>query len=110
VSPLVPSSPGSLVLVTSRDPLIDLAASGGARLQRIGLPGLPEARALFRARLVPERRAAGERILDEVVELCGRLPMTLAVQAARLNAWPQLSLESVVAELRDDWDAEKLLS
>jgi DNA-binding SARP family transcriptional activator len=109
VRPLVPSSSGSLVLVTSRDPLLGLASSGDARLHRIGLPGLPEARELFRARLVPERRAADQRILDEIVELCGRLPMALAVQAARLNAWPQLSLESVVAELRDDWDTEKLL-
>jgi DNA-binding SARP family transcriptional activator len=99
VRPLVPSSAGCLVLVTSREPMIGLATDGDARLFRIGRPGRPEARELFKARLAPERRPDNPQTLDEIVELCGRLPLTLAVQAARLNAWPQLTLESVASEL-----------
>ncbi|GAB3934181.1 hypothetical protein GCM10027614_06730 [Micromonospora vulcania] len=39
--------------------------------------------------------------LDEIIELCGRLPLALAILAARLSARPHLSLLSVAAELRD---------
>ncbi|GAB3934177.1 hypothetical protein GCM10027614_06720 [Micromonospora vulcania] len=44
VRPLLPNSADSLVLVTSRRPLVGLAASDGARLYRAYLPDLPEAR------------------------------------------------------------------
>jgi DNA-binding SARP family transcriptional activator len=82
---LVPSAPGSLVLTTSREPLVDLAASAGASLVHLDRPDLPEARDLFRARL-PAHIHADDDALDRVVELQGRLPMALAALAARLCA------------------------
>ncbi|MEU8217263.1 BTAD domain-containing putative transcriptional regulator [Micromonospora taraxaci] len=106
VRPLLPNSAASLVLITSRQALVGLAASDSARLLRAYLPDLPEARELLRARLAAMRSRtlpAGEdaETLDEILELCGRLPLALAILAARLSARPQLSLGSVAAELRD---------
>ncbi|BCY09523.1 BTAD domain-containing putative transcriptional regulator [Actinoplanes sp. L3-i22] len=103
--PLLPSSVESLVLITSRRPLVGLAASDGARLYRAYVPELPDAREILLKRLVAARGpgAAGLEpgALDEIIELCGRLPLALAILAARLCVRPNLSLTTVAAELRD---------
>jgi DNA-binding SARP family transcriptional activator len=106
VRPLLPSSAGSLVLVTGRRPLIGLAASHNAHLLRVDRPDPAQARALLAKRLgtVPNRRFAGAAdatAMAEIVALCGRLPRALAMVAARLSARPHLSLAAVTAELRD---------
>ncbi|RKE10638.1 DNA-binding SARP family transcriptional activator [Catellatospora citrea] len=106
VRPLLPNSAQSLVLVTSRRPLLGLAAFDGAHLLRVQVPDLPSARQLL------ERRLAGAvhrtiitpdsaALVDEIVELCGRLPLALAVLAAQLAVRPTLTLASVAADLRD---------
>ncbi len=106
VRPLLPSSARSMVLVSSRSPLIDLAALDGADLMHVDLPDAASARALFRRRLErsPNRSAADltadPGVVDEIVELCGRLPLALATLAGRLNARPRLSPAAVAAELR----------
>ncbi|WP_051807194.1 AfsR/SARP family transcriptional regulator [Actinoplanes subtropicus] len=106
VRPLLPSSARSMVLVSSRSPLIGLAALDGADLMHIELPDAASARALFRRRLErsPNRStadlAAEAEVVDEIVELCGRFPLALAILAARLSARPRLSLAAVAAELR----------
>ncbi|GAA2575875.1 hypothetical protein GCM10010435_59910 [Winogradskya consettensis] len=94
VRPLLPNSGAGLVLVTSRRPLIGLAASDGARLIRIHPPDLPEARELLRRRLSalqgPGAGDTGTQTLDEIAERCGRMPLALALLAARLGARPHL--------------------
>jgi tetratricopeptide (TPR) repeat protein len=104
VRPLLPNSAQSLVLVTSRQPLVGLAVLDGAHLLGIDLPDMPSARELLERRLtgVP-RRADGSDVetLDEIIERCGRLPLALAILAARLTARPQLSFATVAAQLRD---------
>ncbi|GAA2554508.1 BTAD domain-containing putative transcriptional regulator [Winogradskya consettensis] len=112
VRPLLPNSAESLVLVTSRRPLVGLAALDGAHLVHVDLPDMPCARALLRRRLErsPHRSAAeiasSAEVLEEIIELCGRLPLALAILAGRLSARPRLSLGAVAAELRDG--AQKL--
>ncbi|WP_244875748.1 AfsR/SARP family transcriptional regulator [Winogradskya consettensis] len=106
VRPLLPNSPDCLVLVTSRHPQLGLAVFDGARLVSAGLPDLPQARELIERRLaVLKGRAfdsgADAALLDEIIELCGRLPLAMAILAARLAARPRLSLDTVAAELRD---------
>ncbi len=105
VRPLLPNSAGSLVLVTSRFPQVGLAVSEGARLIRLDLPDRPMAREMLDRRLaqITHRRINGDdaEAIDAIIELCGRLPLALAILAARLSARPQLSLVSVVTELRD---------
>ncbi|GGP17972.1 hypothetical protein LDL08_07810 [Nonomuraea glycinis] len=104
VRPLLPNSAGSLVLITSRRPLTALAAFDGAHLVRIDLPDMSSARALLTLRLagLPNgAESADPEIVDEIIELCGRLPLALAVVAARLIARPRLSPATVLADLRD---------
>ncbi|MGC4857116.1 AfsR/SARP family transcriptional regulator [Micromonospora sp. DT4] len=104
VRPLLPNSPQSLVLVTSRQPLVGLAALEGAYLLNVDLPDLPTSRELLERRLtdLPRRTDVGRpETVDEIIELCGRLPLALAILAARMTARPQLSFGEVVAELRD---------
>ncbi|WP_436531816.1 BTAD domain-containing putative transcriptional regulator [Actinoplanes sp. HUAS TT8] len=102
---LLPSSVESLVLISSRRPLVGLAASDGARLYRAEVPGLPDARQMLTTRLAmaggAAARTADAVVLDDVIELCGRLPLALAILAARLCVRSTLSLASVAAELRD---------
>ncbi|GIG01161.1 AfsR/SARP family transcriptional regulator [Catellatospora citrea] len=103
VRPLLPNSHASLVLVTSRRPLLGLAAFDGAHLMRLHVPDRSSAQQLLQLRLPgPGHRTAEHgALLDEIIELCGRLPLALAVLAARLTARPMLSLASVAADLRD---------
>ncbi|MFI5934044.1 BTAD domain-containing putative transcriptional regulator [Actinoplanes sp. NPDC051494] len=104
VRPLLPSSAAGLVLVTSRHPQLGLAVFDGARLLHASVPGLPEAREMIQRRLTVLNRPPADRdaeLLDEIIELCGRLPLALAILAARLAARPRLSLSAVAAELRD---------
>ncbi|KAB1947700.1 transcriptional regulator, SARP family protein [Micromonospora sp. ALFpr18c] len=105
VRPLLPNSADSLVLLTSRRPLLGLAAFDGAYLLRLDVPDLPSARELLVHRLERwTKRRIGQAdiaIVDEITELCGRLPLALAILAARLTARPTLSLASVLADLRD---------
>jgi tetratricopeptide (TPR) repeat protein len=104
VRPLLPNSPQSLVLVTSRQPLVGLAVLDGAHLLGVDLPDLPTARELLKRRLaaLPRRPdACSSGTEDEIIELCGRLPLALAILAARLTTRPQLSFANVAGELRD---------
>ncbi|MFI5934049.1 BTAD domain-containing putative transcriptional regulator [Actinoplanes sp. NPDC051494] len=108
VRPLLPNSAESLVLVTSRRPLVGLAALDGAHLLHIDLPDMSSARALLKRRLERSSHRPGAElassadVLEEIIELCGRLPLALAILAGRLSARPRLSLAAVAAELRDD--------
>jgi tetratricopeptide (TPR) repeat protein/transcriptional regulator with XRE-family HTH domain len=104
VRPLLPGSPGCLVLVTSRNRLIGLAAAEGARL--ITLDVLPdrEARELLARRIGAGRARAEPGAVEELARLCGRLPLALAVAAARAAARPRTSLTAVAAELADAAD------
>ena len=106
VRPLLPNSAGSLVVITSRRRLVGLAAFDGAHMIQVDVPDRATARELFERRLAGQvtrvgAGAAGGSTVDEIVELCGRLPLALAVLAARLIARPALSPDDVVAELRD---------
>ncbi|WP_436535530.1 BTAD domain-containing putative transcriptional regulator [Actinoplanes sp. HUAS TT8] len=102
VRPLLPNSTTSTTLITSRCPLPGLAAFDGAHLMHVDLPDQPAARELLNRRLagLPNRPAAGTA--DEMIELCGRLPLALAIVGARLAAHRHLSPQVLAAELRDD--------
>jgi len=101
VRPLLPGSPGCLVVVTSRTELTSLAAAEGAHL--INLDTLTEAESgeLLKARLGQHRVAREPDAVRELIELCGGLPLALAVAAARAAADPSLPLGGLVRELAD---------
>jgi DNA-binding SARP family transcriptional activator/tetratricopeptide (TPR) repeat protein len=101
VRPLLPASPGSLVLVTSRSQLGGLAAADGARLISLDVLSHAEAVQLLTARLGAARAAAEPGAAGQIVGLCARLPLALAVAAARAAARPGLALATLADELAD---------
>ena len=99
VRPLLPGSPGCLVIATSRNPLTGLAMTDGARLLRLDLFPLSTAREALERRLGSDRVAAEPEAVEEIIRLCGRLPLALAIVAARA-AHPGFTLAAIVADLR----------
>jgi tetratricopeptide (TPR) repeat protein len=100
VRPLLPGSPGCLVLITSRNRLTGLAAADGARLIGHNILTEAESHDLLTGNL--GGRAAAEPVaVSELIALCGGLPLALCDVAARAVARPGLPLAAVAAEMRD---------
>ena len=97
---LLPASPGCRVIATSRNPLAGLAMTEGARLLTLKLPSVLTARETLECRLGVDRVAAEPEAVDEIIRLCGRLPLALACVAARAAAHPDFTLASIAADLR----------
>ncbi|MGW1429734.1 BTAD domain-containing putative transcriptional regulator [Streptomyces sp. NPDC002431] len=103
VTPLFPTSAGSMVLVTSRTRIIDL---DGARWISVG-PMPPEDSAELLARTIGEERSATEPAATaELARLCGHLPLALRLVTARLRHRPQWSVQYLTERLGDQ--AERL--
>jgi DNA-binding SARP family transcriptional activator len=101
VRPLLPAGPACMALVTSRSQLAGLAAADGARLLNVDVLSHAEARQLLTVRLGADRAAAEPDAVSEIAGLCARLPLALAVAAARADTRPALPLSALAAELRD---------
>jgi tetratricopeptide (TPR) repeat protein/transcriptional regulator with XRE-family HTH domain len=101
VRPLLPGSPGCLVLITSRDQLTGLAAADDAHLLTLDVLTEEEAREMLESRLGQGRVAAEPAAVAELTGLCARLPLALAIAAARAAACPGLPLAALAGELRD---------
>ena len=100
VRPLLPASPASLVLVTSRNQLTGLAADG-ARLLTLDVLPHHEAVQLLTARLGHSRAGAEPAAVDEIAALCALLPLALAVASGRAAARRHFPLAALAGELRD---------
>jgi DNA-binding SARP family transcriptional activator/tetratricopeptide (TPR) repeat protein len=101
VRPLLPGSPGCVVVVTSRSPLTPLVASEGARPIPLDLPSPAEAHDLLAARVGPRRTAAEPEAAAEIIARCARLPLALVIAAARAATRPAFPLAALAAQLRD---------
>src|SRR5216683_2389006 len=101
VRSLLPGSPGCLVVVTSRAQLTGLAAAEGAELITLDLLSEAEACQLLADRVGADRVAAQPQAAAVLAGLCARLPLALAVAAARAASRPGFSLAVAAAELRD---------
>jgi tetratricopeptide (TPR) repeat protein len=101
VRPLLPASPGCLVIVTSRRELTPLAAHEGVQLVRLDPLTAAEAGELLTARLGRERVAAEPAVIDQLSALCARLPLALSVIAARAIAQQHLPLAALAGELTE---------
>src|SRR6204780_4440335 len=101
VRPLLPASPGTLVLVTSRSQLSGLGAAEGARLISLDVLSHAEAVQLLAARLGTARAAAQPAAAGRIAPLCACLPLALTVAAARAAARPGFPLAALAAELAD---------
>jgi tetratricopeptide (TPR) repeat protein len=100
VRPLLPGSPGCLVLVTSRNQLTGLIAEGAHPLT-LDLPTGAEAHQLLEHRLGPDRLKDEPIPARQIADFCGRLPLALSIVAARAVTHPQFSLTDLAAELRN---------
>jgi DNA-binding SARP family transcriptional activator len=99
VRPLLPGGAGCVVVVTSRNEQLGLAVTDDARLLPLAVFSAAEAGELLKLRRPAEDDydAAGE-----LIELCARLPLALAIVLARADARPGRPLASLVEELRAD--------
>ncbi|MGW2398044.1 ATP-binding protein [Kitasatospora sp. NPDC001664] len=99
VRPLLPRSADCPTVITSRHHLTGLAATDEAVLLDLGPWSAAEGLAALAARIGADRAAAEPAHAAGLVELCGRLPLAVAVLAARLSAEPALRLRTVADEL-----------
>ncbi|HEU4422625.1 MAG TPA: BTAD domain-containing putative transcriptional regulator, partial [Pilimelia sp.] len=104
VRPLLPGTPGCLVLTTSRNQLTGLIASEGAAPVTLDLLTATEAGDLLARRLGPERVSADPDAASEIIARCARLPLALTIVAARAAIRPDLPLSKIAVELRDGLD------
>jgi DNA-binding SARP family transcriptional activator/transcriptional regulator with XRE-family HTH domain len=101
VRPLLPGSPGCLVLVTSRNWLTGLAAAEGAQLISLGVLTESESHDLLATNLGISRATAESTAVSELISLCGRLPLALRDVAARALARPGVPLAALATSMRD---------
>ncbi|MEJ3745936.1 tetratricopeptide repeat protein [Actinomycetes bacterium KLBMP 9797] len=100
VRPLLPGVQRCMVLITSRSQLGSLVAVEGAHPVTVGLLPAAEAWDLLARRLGTSRVAAEPEAVAEIVERCARLPLALAVVAARAATHPDFPLAALAGELR----------
>jgi tetratricopeptide (TPR) repeat protein len=101
VRPLLPGTPGCVAVVTSRNQLAGLVAAEGACPVTVGLLTVAEARDLLARRLGPARVAAEPDAVDEIISRCARLPLALAIAAARAATRPGFPLAIAATELHE---------
>ncbi|MGP3935488.1 AfsR/SARP family transcriptional regulator [Nonomuraea sp. KM88] len=101
VRPLLPASPGCFALITSRNQLSGLVAAQAARPIPLSLLTEVEARELLARRLGDDRVVAEREAVDAIISRCARLPLALAVMAARAAAQPDFPLRAWAERLRD---------
>ena len=100
VRPLLPAHPEAMAVVTSRNRLTGLVATDGAHLITLDLLSPDQSQDLLARRLGHERAAREPEALNEIIERCARLPLALAIVAARAAEHPQLPLAALADELR----------
>ncbi|WP_052709030.1 BTAD domain-containing putative transcriptional regulator [Streptomyces sp. NRRL S-495] len=100
VQPLLPSAPGCMTLVTSRNVLEQLLVTHNAHPVSVLPFSAGEGRAVLERHIGPARTADQARAVEEIVESCGGVPIALAVAAARASLNPSRSLGSIAGELR----------
>jgi DNA-binding SARP family transcriptional activator/tetratricopeptide (TPR) repeat protein len=102
IRPLLPGAPGCLVLVTSRNHLPSLVSVEGAHPLTLDLLPVGEAREFLTRRLRPARVDAEPRAVDDIITSCARLPLALAIVAARAATQPGQSLAALADELTEE--------
>lgn len=101
VRPLLPASPLSVLVVTSRWRLAGLALDGA---QFVDVDMLDELSALELLSVVVGREKVAQEPApaQQLVRLCGGLPIALRVAAARLSTRPRWTISRVVGALADE--------
>ncbi|MEO3746485.1 BTAD domain-containing putative transcriptional regulator [Plantactinospora sp. B5E13] len=101
VRPLLPGTASGFTVVTSRADLASIVAAEGAVPVPLDLLTTDEARRLLAGRIGADRVRREPAAADEIVAASARLPLALAVVAARAAGRPAFPLAAIAAELRD---------
>ncbi|MEO3859895.1 helix-turn-helix domain-containing protein [Acrocarpospora sp. B8E8] len=98
VRPLLPVGGDWRVLISSRRQLADLTG-----VQRLRLGGLSDedARHLLVEMVHPARLAADPDATDELIQICGGLPLALRIAGSRLASRPGWTVGGLMDRLRD---------
>ncbi len=107
VRPLLPGSPGCMVVVTSRDRLTSLIIAEGARPLPLDLLTMDEACQLLARRIGEDRLGAEPGVVQEIITSCARLPLALSIVAARAASHPSFPLSTLAAELKRTRDSHE---
>jgi tetratricopeptide (TPR) repeat protein/transcriptional regulator with XRE-family HTH domain len=110
VRPLLPAGPGCVVLITSRSQLAGLVAAEGAQALDLDHLTVQEARELLARRIGAPRVAADPGAVDAIIASCARLPLALAIVAARVYTTRSLSLAALAEQLSNRGDRLDALS
>jgi tetratricopeptide (TPR) repeat protein len=100
VRPLLPNSPCSLVIVTSRNSLNGLVARHGAHPVRVHRLPVPDAVSLLRFLIGDDRVHADKDGAAELVEGCSRLPLAIRIGAELASTRRRSGLSELAEELR----------
>ncbi len=100
VRPLLPGSPTCVVVITSRSQMIGLMAADNARPLHLNVLTPADGLELLTRRLGSQRLAADPQAALDLVTLCARLPLALAIVAGRAAANPALTLRHLAGDLR----------
>ncbi|MEU5870654.1 BTAD domain-containing putative transcriptional regulator [Glycomyces sp. NPDC047369] len=99
VRPLLPGTDACRVLVTGRTRLTGLVARQGVRLVSLDVLDRGDARDLLAGRIGADRADAEPEALARIIDHCARLPLALAVVAARAAGIPGAPLHALADEL-----------
>jgi DNA-binding SARP family transcriptional activator/Tfp pilus assembly protein PilF len=99
VQPLLPGASGCLVLVTSRNRMMGL---DDAHFFALDTLEPDEAISLLRRIAGPERVAAPDPALAELVALCGLMPLAVRIVGALLRHQPALTVPGLIERLRGE--------
>lgn len=109
VRPLLPGTPGSVVLITSRDQLTGLLVNECARPLTLGPLTASGGKRFLTHRLGEQRVTAELSAAGEIVGRCAGLPLALSLVAARAALHPTFPLRDLAREL-DDVNLDALTS
>ncbi|MBS2532130.1 tetratricopeptide repeat protein [Catenulispora sp. NF23] len=107
VSLLVPGSPSCSVLITSRRRLAALPVANRSELKVMSHASSVD---LLAKILGADRVRAEHDAVDALCRLCGHLPLTLRIVAARLASRPHWTVADMVDRLRDETERLNELS
>ncbi|WP_409490456.1 BTAD domain-containing putative transcriptional regulator [Amycolatopsis sp. cmx-11-12] len=96
---LLPGTPGSAILITSRQRLSGLA--GASRLHLAPLSGA-EAMTLLERLAGPDRVDAERADAERIAKACGNLPLALRIAGSRLAMRPGMPLGKLAGKLEDE--------
>ncbi|MFK0178352.1 AfsR/SARP family transcriptional regulator [Streptomyces xanthochromogenes] len=99
IRPLLPGTPGSAVLVTSRT---RIAALPGARLLDVEAMSEQDALAMLETIVGEGRVGADLDAARQLVRACGHLPLAVRIAAVRLTARPDWAVADLAARLGDE--------